>query len=176
MKPNYVAPDGYRYGVQFTDGSVRHVWNGRTQRQHAESEADRLARLYTPDCIVAVRRVPGQDWEVYVRTHRIWLGDDGVARLVPFHDGPLSGDLSDPGLVDHPAPERPADRVLRKATVRPRSGLRLPATAPLDRNELVTAECRHPCQCTSDMECPHYECGDMLCPACYTQPDGDEQP
>jgi len=26
--------------------------------------------------------------------------------------------------------------------------------------------CIHPCGCCSDVECPHYDCGDMNCPAC----------
>ena len=59
---NETAPDGYRYGVMFNDGSVEDRWNGRTQRQHAQAEADRLARRYAPDNITLARRLPGQPW------------------------------------------------------------------------------------------------------------------
>jgi hypothetical protein len=59
------APDGYQYGVRFNDGAVTARWNGSTQRQRAEAEAERLAVEYAPDNIVAVRRRPGSEWETY---------------------------------------------------------------------------------------------------------------
>jgi hypothetical protein len=34
------------WGVRFTDGSVRHPWNGRTARLRAEEELERLRREY----------------------------------------------------------------------------------------------------------------------------------
>ena len=64
------APDGYQYGVRFTDGSVMHRWNGRTQREHVEREAARWmaqAREHgnTWDQIDPVRRLPGEKWHTY---------------------------------------------------------------------------------------------------------------
>jgi hypothetical protein len=29
--------------------------------------------------------------------------------------------------------------------------------------------CLHPCPCTSDDECPHFDCGDPLCEACQSE-------
>ena len=37
------------WGVMFEDGSVRHPWNGRTQRARAEEEVRRLRHAYYPD-------------------------------------------------------------------------------------------------------------------------------
>jgi hypothetical protein len=56
---NHYAPDGYRYGVMFYDGSVRHIWNGKTQRQRAEEEAALLDQEYHRDNIHPVRRAYG---------------------------------------------------------------------------------------------------------------------
>ena len=56
---NFYAPDGYRYGVMFADGSVRNIWNGKTQRQRAEEEAVLLDAKYHRDNIHPVRRVHG---------------------------------------------------------------------------------------------------------------------
>lgn len=53
------------WGVMFNDGSVRHPWNGPTQRKRAEEEAERLAEEYKPDNItLAVRNQKGQ-WKRY---------------------------------------------------------------------------------------------------------------
>jgi hypothetical protein len=60
---NYLAPDGYRYGVMFSDGSVSERWNGRTQREQAQRDADDAAREYAPDRITLARRKPGEPWE-----------------------------------------------------------------------------------------------------------------
>lgn len=60
---NYVAPDGYRYGVMFNDGSVTERWNGHTQRQRAELHAWLWALLYKPDNITLARRLPDGPWE-----------------------------------------------------------------------------------------------------------------
>jgi hypothetical protein len=60
---NYFAPDGYRYGVMFGDGSIRTRWNGRTQRERAEEEAAALAVTYYPDTYVVVRRALGGEWQ-----------------------------------------------------------------------------------------------------------------
>lgn len=60
---NYLAPDGYRYGVMYDDGSVSEVFNGRTQRERAEERAARDAERFTPDNITLARRLPGQPWE-----------------------------------------------------------------------------------------------------------------
>lgn len=63
---NQYDAEGYRYGVQFSDGGVADYWNGRTQRQRA---AAYLAELFTryqrsrPDDYALVRRRPGGRWE-----------------------------------------------------------------------------------------------------------------
>lgn len=62
MRPGWAAPDGYRYGVMFSDGSIRQAWNGRTQRLHAEIVAERLAVEYPGDDITVARCLPGQSW------------------------------------------------------------------------------------------------------------------
>lgn len=68
---NYYAPDGYRYGVMFSDGSVAAYWNGRTQRERAEEYrdtvlADQRERLAgterKPDNVTLARRALGQSW------------------------------------------------------------------------------------------------------------------
>lgn len=38
-----------QWGVMFMDGSVRHCWNGKTQRERATEERDRLNTEYSPD-------------------------------------------------------------------------------------------------------------------------------
>lgn len=69
-----LAPDGYRYGVMFNDGSVMHIWNGATQRQHAEdAAAEMLLQQITylaerssdrkPDNITVARLGPNGEWE-----------------------------------------------------------------------------------------------------------------
>ena len=60
---NYLAPDGYRYGVMFNDGSVMEIWNGTTQREKARECANALVKKYRGDDITAARRLPGQPWE-----------------------------------------------------------------------------------------------------------------
>lgn len=45
-----------QWGVMFGDGSVMHPWNGRTQRQRAEEEQQRLAQTYYPDQFWLCRR------------------------------------------------------------------------------------------------------------------------
>jgi hypothetical protein len=66
---NYLAPDGYRYGVQWRDGSVANRWNGRTQadraRQYlADVIAQQLADVGRHDVLVLVRRRSDADpWE-----------------------------------------------------------------------------------------------------------------
>lgn len=62
---NYAAPDGFRYGVMFNDGSVMTVWNGRTQRQRAEEAARECATRWKRDRIVAVRKVVAGPWQEY---------------------------------------------------------------------------------------------------------------
>lgn len=70
VAPNYCAPDGYRYGVMFHDGSVADWWNGRTQRERAEEHARRWleqaresakGRAFI-DTYTVVRHRPGQPW------------------------------------------------------------------------------------------------------------------
>lgn len=58
-----LAPDGYQYGVMFSDGSVWDRWNGRTQRERAAATAAILRDQYPPDNITLARRLPGQSWE-----------------------------------------------------------------------------------------------------------------
>jgi hypothetical protein len=74
-------------------------------------------------------------------------------------DRALPPDRAEPGLLALTGALRPADRVP-------------------ERHKFVTLGrallCIHPCQCTSDVECPHYDCGDMNCPACTY--DGPETP
>lgn len=60
---NEVAPDGYRYGVMFSDCSVTQRWNGRTQREWAERYAAACQELYPNDTITLARRLPGGNWE-----------------------------------------------------------------------------------------------------------------
>ena len=43
------APDGFQYGVMFVDGSVRHDWNGSTQRWRAEEFLRHLRKEYKQD-------------------------------------------------------------------------------------------------------------------------------
>lgn len=57
------AYDGFQYGVRFGDGSIRASWNGRTQRDQAEAEVERLSKEYAPDRFALVRRLPGEPWE-----------------------------------------------------------------------------------------------------------------
>lgn len=45
-----------QWGVMFADGSVRHPWNGRTQRQRAEEATARLGAEYAPDHITLAYR------------------------------------------------------------------------------------------------------------------------
>ena len=59
---NYLAPDGYRYGVMFNDGSVSEIWNGRTQRERATEEVARLAAEHSRDHITLARMRPGEAW------------------------------------------------------------------------------------------------------------------
>lgn len=71
---NYLAPDGFRYGIRFRDGSVASWWNGRTQRRRvfdaieewrARALAGPFARNYLPnDHLVVRRRSPDDPWEV----------------------------------------------------------------------------------------------------------------
>ena len=72
IKPNTLAPDGYRYGVMFNDGSVSHRWNGANQRERAqEAAATILLEQITylrgtdrqPDNITLCRRLPDGEWE-----------------------------------------------------------------------------------------------------------------
>lgn len=63
MMSNMLAPDGYRYGVMYDDGSVSTRWNGRTQRERAQAEVDRLGARYKRDNITLARWAPGQSWE-----------------------------------------------------------------------------------------------------------------
>ncbi len=73
--PNNYAPDGYQYGVMFSDGSVRHCWNGPTQRERAQDCAagillEQITYLESrgitnrqPDNITLCRRLPEGEWE-----------------------------------------------------------------------------------------------------------------
>lgn len=67
---NYWAPDGYRYGVMFDDGSIADLWNGRTQRERAEQYlADTVTFLTDSlgrpprDRITLARMKLGEPWE-----------------------------------------------------------------------------------------------------------------
>ena len=60
-----LAPDGYRYGIRFVDGSISERWNGSTQRERVEEEVERMWALYPRDRIYPVRRLPDGDWEPY---------------------------------------------------------------------------------------------------------------
>jgi hypothetical protein len=67
---NYWAPDGYRYGVMFDDGSVADLWNGESQRERAEqyleSTAGWLATTLgrpSTDRITLARMALGEPWE-----------------------------------------------------------------------------------------------------------------
>lgn len=65
---NELAPDGYRYGVMFGDGSVAERWNGRTQRDRAAAYAEgvvaeHLEQWGRADRVTLARRRPGQPWE-----------------------------------------------------------------------------------------------------------------
>ena len=68
MQNNYYAPDGYRYGVMFNDGSVTDQWNGSTQRERAAAYVLRILgrqvlsnrRL---DYISVCRRKKDGEWE-----------------------------------------------------------------------------------------------------------------
>ena len=75
---NFLAPDGYRYGVMFNDGSVTEIWNGRTQRQRAEEYLAMTLRCHeewriehgfprepgrSPDHVTLARHRLGEPWE-----------------------------------------------------------------------------------------------------------------
>lgn len=57
-----LSPDGWRYGVMHDDGSVTQRWNGPTQRERAQEQADRLAARYPGDHITAARTRDGRAW------------------------------------------------------------------------------------------------------------------
>jgi hypothetical protein len=59
---NYYAPDGYRYGVMFSDGSVAERWSGRTQREQAQHKANQSAAIFPHSNITLARRLPGEPW------------------------------------------------------------------------------------------------------------------
>ena len=71
---NYYASDGYRYGVMFSDGSVRHAWTGESQRERAiDCAAEILLEQITylqgrgindrePDNITPCRMAKGGEW------------------------------------------------------------------------------------------------------------------
>jgi hypothetical protein len=63
-KGNTTAPDGYQYGVMFSDGSVAMRWTGSTQRARAQEYADKAAEAYPDYEIGLVRRKPGKNWEL----------------------------------------------------------------------------------------------------------------
>lgn len=51
------------WGVMFSDGSVRHKWNGRTQLQRALEERDRCNKEYPNDNItIAFRESESAPW------------------------------------------------------------------------------------------------------------------
>ena len=65
---NYYAQDGYRYGVMFNDGSVKHSWNGDTQREQAIDCAaaillEQMTYAGRTDNITPCRRRNGGEWE-----------------------------------------------------------------------------------------------------------------
>lgn len=60
---NWVAPDGYRWGVMFQDGSVYHHWTGVTQRTRAEEYLEFVRDKYPGEHITLARRIPGDLWE-----------------------------------------------------------------------------------------------------------------
>jgi hypothetical protein len=60
---NRYAPDGYRYGVMFDDGSVAHRWNGATQRERAESYLAQMLELFPGDNITLARARPDGTWK-----------------------------------------------------------------------------------------------------------------
>lgn len=71
---NQLAPDGYRYGVMFNDGSVAERWNGRTQRERAQEYAAAVVARqiayiaerqldWQHDNITLARRLPNGRWE-----------------------------------------------------------------------------------------------------------------
>ena len=62
LPANYLAPDGYRYGVMFNDGSVAARWNGKTQRRRAAEYAKNCAADFHPDNITLARWKPGDEW------------------------------------------------------------------------------------------------------------------
>ena len=75
LPANYLAPDGYRYGVMFTDGSVAEYWNGRTQRERAEEYAAKVVADQTAwsggrhDHITLARQRPGEPWTRVIPPH-----------------------------------------------------------------------------------------------------------
>jgi uncharacterized protein YodC (DUF2158 family) len=84
---NYYAPDGFRYGMRFRDGSVAEWWNGRTQRARAFEAANRytaealdspFAKHYRSGEYLVVRRSPGGPWHVVCE-----YAEQGAARCSP---------------------------------------------------------------------------------------------
>jgi hypothetical protein len=59
------ALDGYHYGVQFNDLSVKHPWNGRTERERALADLIALRKEFTTDILSLVRRKSADEpWEI----------------------------------------------------------------------------------------------------------------
>ena len=61
---NLYAPDGYRYGVRYHDGSIATLFTGSTQRRRAEEKAQDVRHRFPGDEISVVRRARGSSiWE-----------------------------------------------------------------------------------------------------------------
>jgi hypothetical protein len=59
------ALDGYHYGVQFNDLSVKHPWNGRTERERALANLIALRKMFAHDTLHLVRRKSiNEPWEI----------------------------------------------------------------------------------------------------------------
>lgn len=102
---NYLAPDGYRYGVMYNDGSVGEWFNGRTQRERAAALAAADAVEFAPDNITLARKRPGGRWERVVAQFPVPEGWLPFGSLVDYN-GPseCSEETGEDGL---PLWERP---------------------------------------------------------------------
>lgn len=67
-------PDGFQYGVRFSDGSITARWNGRTQQARATEYLEKVLALQRawiaasgydrePDRLALIRRRPDGPWE-----------------------------------------------------------------------------------------------------------------
>jgi len=73
-------PDGYHYGVRFSDGSVAAYWNGYSQRERALDYRDMLRAEYPRDTFTLVRHRRGEPWEAVPEA--VNVGPETIVRTI----------------------------------------------------------------------------------------------